>query len=321
MKRFTLIPIVLIAGLAMAQQSARQPKFVNADEARLPAQRVLDAPSSEKRTEIAPSTPGSELQGWAPPDIDQVVPPARRDLPCPLDDVVRSASERVKQLVVNLQQFSATEVIAASEVDKKGKVHSTRSGSFEYLAQIDQLASGKLAVQEYRNGTTSPDLFPSKVATTGTAASALIFHPIYLHDFTIECEGFTTWHDHPSWQVHFLQRADRANNFRTYWANGVRYPARLKGRAWISADSYQVVRLETELAEPIKDIVQREIRIIEYRPVPFPKRNLELWLPENAELFLEYRKHRFHNRQTFSDFQLFWVEATQKDKLPNPTPQ
>jgi len=35
MKRLTLIPVVVIASFAMAQQSAQQPKFVNADEARL----------------------------------------------------------------------------------------------------------------------------------------------------------------------------------------------------------------------------------------------------------------------------------------------
>jgi hypothetical protein len=52
----------------------------------------------------------------------------------------------------------------------------------------------------------------------------------------------------------------------------IRYPVKLKGRAWIAAGTHQVMRLETDLAEEIPAIRLRvEDLTIEYRPVQFQK--------------------------------------------------
>ena len=267
----------------------------------------------------ATAAPAAQPRDWAPPDIDLVVPPAQKDVPCPLPKLLQEASSRVQELGDNLQQFSAKERIEHVEIGKNGKPHSSAAGVVNYVAEIRHDDAEHTFVQEYRSGESAGQLSTAKLADTGTAAFALIFHPRHIDEFAVECEGMTDLNARPVWQVHFAQRPDRINDFHSFRVGNVTYRVKLKGRAWIAADNYEVVRLETDLIEPIKPIdLQVEHMIIDYAPVEFRKRNLQLWLPESSSLFVDYHGHRYERRHNFSDFQLFWVETEQKVKAPHP---
>lgn len=257
-------------------------------------------------------------KGWAPPDIDQVVPPVKPDVPCPLNEVLSGVSARVRELTENLQQFSAIERIDHVEVRKNGSQRAAQSATFTYVAQIHKASPGELQVDEYRNGTASQtQSFPAKLATTGTAAHALIFHPEIIDDYKVMCEGLGNVQAQPAWQLHFEQQPDRPARFRAYHTFRGWFGVELKGRAWIAADSYQVMRMETDLAKPIRAIaLQKDHVIIDYRPVAFPKHNLQLWLPETTDIYMDFLGQRSHRRHSFSEFQLFWVDVAQKTDDP-----
>ncbi len=174
-----------------------------------------------------------------------------------------------------------------------------------------------LNVDEIRDTDAPLSAFPTRVATTGLAAIAPVFHPYYIGDFEMACEGLGQWRGQPAWQVHFQQRPDKPTRIHGFLVDWKRYPVKLKRRAWISADAYQVVCLELDLMEAIPKIrLQAEQLEIEYRPVQFTRRHLELWLPESADLYMDFRGHRYHHRHSFSDFLLFSVEATQQIQGP-----
>ncbi len=254
---------------------------------------------------------------WAPPDVDEVVPRVAPDAACSLPEALQGASQRVKELVANLEQFTATERIEHSELDKKGNWRPPLARSFKYLVSISEVRPGMLNVEETRDGGASLSAFPTRLATTGLVAFALVFHPYFVSDFEVACEGLGQWHGQPAWQVHFHQRPDKPARMHVFRVGGGLYPVKLKGRAWVSADTYQVVRLELDLMEPIPKIrLEAEHLAIEYRPVQFAKRNLQLWLPESAELYMDFRGHRYHHRHSFSDFLLFSVDATQQIHTP-----
>jgi len=100
-----------------------------------------------------------------------------------------------------------------------------------------------------------------------------------------------------------------------------RFDIDLRGRAWVSARTAQVLRLEADIVKPVKGTpMKRSHKIIEYRPVKFARANLELWLPARAEVFLELGGHRFQIRHTFSDFLLFNVSTNQTIVPPPPEP-
>ncbi len=252
-----------------------------------------------------------------PLDIDQTVPLVRTDVPCSLPHLLHEVSTGVQELMANVHRFSAHERIEHTEIGRKGNPHRARKTSFNYVAQINQNSSGSPSVEEFRTNTIENDAAEAGVIDTGTAMFALIFHPFYIEDFAMSCEGLTEINSRPAWQLHFSQLPNRNNLFHVYRVGSNYYPVKLKGRAWIAADNYEVLRLQTDLLEPVTQIrLQREHSDIQYGPVEFRQQNIRLWLPQTAEVFMDFRGHRYQRRHTFTNFRLFNVETGVEIKGP-----
>jgi hypothetical protein len=146
---------------------------------------------------------------------------------------------------------------------------------------------------------------------------ALILHPDMRGDFELQCEGLGEWRGHASWLVHFRQRSDRPNRMHSYRIGGQIFPVALKGRAWITAANFQIVRMEADMVKPMPEIhLLSEHQVVEYGPVPFPKKNITLWLPKDVEIYFDFRKHRYNRRHSFDHFMLFSVDSGEKRNEP-----
>lgn len=258
---------------------------------------------------------GSLTRPWGPADIDDTVPPVLNDATCPLPQILKQTSSRTEDLIDNLQRFSAKEHIEHIEIDKNGKRRSSTAEVVDYVAQIEQKSSGYPRVGEYRSG--SSGTRQASLTDSGTAAFALIFHPTHLGNFDFHCEGLTELRGSPAWQVHFEESADPNKSFTAIMVDGSVYLPRFKGRAWIATNSYDVLRIETDLIAPIPQIdLQLEHMVISYAPVEFQEHHIQLWLPESASLYIAYRGHRYERVHNFGQFQLFSVDTTQAIKEP-----
>lgn len=277
------------------------------------ATEALPAPPAPTPSPEAQPTPAS----WIPPGIDDLVRDVQPDVECPLPQVIKGAGLRMNQLVLNLQKFSATERVEHYPIDFTGKRLVPQVRTFDYVAQVTTLPDGLFSVDEYRNGSFDRSRFPANIATEGVSAMALIFHPVLASDFDFKCEGLQNWRGQPAWLVHFRQREDRRSRIGGYRTQDHYYPFILKGLAWIDAGSYQVLRLETELAQPIPEIgLTKELFIINYGSVAFRSRKIQLWLPQTAELYMQRRGNRFYRIHTFTDFKIYTVDADQSIHAP-----
>jgi hypothetical protein len=221
------------------------------------------------------------------------------------------------QLISNLEKFSATEHITHFSVDKAGVLRDRETRSFEYVVVVSQNGLQGFLYDEYRNGVVNPFQFPQGISTDGLPGLAGIFHPVMVSDFKLSCEGLGQWNGHPAWQVRFEQRPDRLNRMRAYNLKGSYTSVALKGRAWIDAGTYQVLRLETDLVKPVKELELTHERLsIEYGEVQFHSHDLQLWLPKSAELYWERHNHRYYRRHDFSNFKIFSVDTDQKYQRP-----
>ena len=248
-------------------------------------------------------------ESWIPEDIDRAVPPVSPGVACSLPAVLEGAGQRIKELMQNVDRFTATEVLVQQDINHSGQKGRGVTVKFDYLVSISEARNGWLGVDEIRNRSHSLDLFPSHIATVGTPSLVLIFHPRYISDFRARCEGLGEWRGQPAWQVRFEQRADRPNHICSFIVSGSSYNVNLRGRAWVLADSFQVARLETDIIESIPKIRLRlNHETIEYRPVNSPANNLQLWLPSSAELYMDFRGHRFYRKHSFTNFKIFSVD-------------
>jgi hypothetical protein len=245
------------------------------------------------------------------------VPPVMAGAACPLPLVLRGVAQRVEELVDNLDRFSATERVEHFAVRPDGDVGAPDSLSFGYVVVVARPSQGDFQIDEYRDGDEDPARFPAHIATVGLPALALVFHPKFASGFNFVCEGLGQWEGKPAWQVHFEQRPDRPNQMRSYVIYKNTYPVPLKGRAMIDAGTFQVLRMESELAKPVPAIkLTRERILIDYALVQFRTGEQQLWLPQSAELYVERNGSRYYRRHTFSNFQVFTVGTSDKVQPP-----
>jgi len=261
---------------------------------------------------------------WIPENIDHAVPPVAPGVACSLPVVLNGAGQRIIELVRNVDRFTATEMITHQVINQSGQLGPAIAVQSDYLVSFTERPSGYVAVEEFRNGSQSRESFPDHIATIGTPSLVLIFHPRYINNFKMECEGLGEWYGQPAWQVRFEQREDRINRTLSFTVNRAEYNVSLKGRAWILADSFQVARLETDLVESIPKIRLRLFHeSLEYRPVKSSTDKLQLWLPSGAELYLDFQGRRFYRQLSFTDYKLFSVDMkyqTSDPKEPIPAP-
>jgi tetratricopeptide (TPR) repeat protein len=254
---------------------------------------------------------------WAQPGIDDTVPSVSLHVSCPLPEVLRGAGKQVEQLMSSLEKFSATERVNHFTVNKQGGRRDPQIRSFEYVVSVRNLPRGVIELDEYRNGSLDPAQFPASVATAGLPAMALVFHPQDSADFDFVCEGLGEVSGHPAWQIHFQQKQKHENRVHAYVIAGNYYSVPLKGRAWIDSANYQLVRLESELMRPLPEIrLERERVSIDYAPVKFHSRDVQLWLPSHADVLVSRDNKAFFRTHSFSNFQLFSVGAGQQLHAP-----
>ena len=264
------------------------------------------------KTFASPRVRRTKADSWVPPDIDQEIPQVAPGAACPLTGVLSKAGKRIQEFVRNVDKFTATEVVEHQSVDKSGQLRRSEIRKFNYLVSITLAPSGRMNVEEYRNGGSDPDQFPEHIATVGTPSLVLIFHPQHANDFRMACEGLGQWQGQPAWQVRFEERTDSRHPISTFVMGGRSFGLRLRGRAWILANSYQVARLETDLAVEIPNIrLHLQHQDIEYRPVHFNAGKTEMWLPSTSDFYMDFHGHRFYRRHRFTDFKLFSVGLQQ----------
>jgi hypothetical protein len=275
---------------------------------------VVTTPSSgtpQKKEKKSPS-----LQ-WDPPQVDAPVQGISATPPCPLADVLKQAGKRAQELIADLRNFDAHERIRYSQTDGAGVPEVFTDAKFDYLVDF----GGKPdAIKVYETRTPlarSDDVRISEIADRGLPVLALIFNPNLQNDYEMRCEGFAPWNNQPAWVVYFRQSTQKRP--RTF---GVRtdkqvFQVSLKGRAWIATDSGQVIHLETNLVKGIAAIGLQENAVsVDYAPVKFSSRDVEIWLPQSAVAYSDYGRRRMIIGHTFSDFQLFSVQTQQVIEQP-----
>lgn len=288
-------------------------------------QRASSSTVGEAPVLLRPSSPGTAdplLDGalapelsvkWQPPGIDEEKPSVAVGVACPYEQVLAGVEHNALNLAENVGRFAAIEDMLHERLDNLGSPTGREIQKFDYAANISQPAPGRLQVDEYRAEKYGVGSLPDQIVTGGFPTLALLFLPDMRVNYEITCEGLGEWKGQSAWLMHFRQREDRPSSIGRFQVGDNSYPINLKGRAWITADTFQIVRIESELVSPMKQIqFLTEHSIAEYGPVHFQKKNLDLWLPKSADVYLDIHHHRYHRRHSFDHYMLFSTDAEQK---------
>ncbi len=276
--------------------------------------------AADEGADVSPAAAAMEVaSNWLPPDVDEKVPAVETGATCNLGEVLQKAGSQLEKFVHDVDRFTATETLTHESINKYGMASSPEKRKFDYLVSIEEVRKGYLSVTEYRNGGGAQAEFPDGIVTNGLPATVLVFHPYYSANYEMTCEGLARANGTLAWQIHFRQMPGKPNAIRSYQSgmHGPSYSVGLKGRAWISADNYQIIRMETDIVAPLPQIrLLAEHTAIEYGPVQFQKAGVNLWLPQTAEIYFAWMGHQVHRRHSFSNYLLFGVDEKQRIAAP-----
>ena len=175
--------------------------------------------------------------------------------------------KRVEEFVDDVSRIAAIEHLLHEQLDEMGDAITKETRTFNYVASFTESKQGSIAVDEYRQEHLGLADFPDQISSSGFATLALVFHPKMRDSFEMVCEGLGELRGQPTWMVHFKQREDRPAQMHDYRVGGELYSLKLKGRAWITADKFQIVRIESELVNPVPQ-KRMESLVVDYRVFP-----------------------------------------------------
>jgi hypothetical protein len=260
---------------------------------------------------------------WAPPDVDESAPAIESGQACNQEYVLQKIGQRIEEFVDNVGRFTATESLVQETLNRTGEVTGKESRTYNYMVSIKEIRPGMLGVEETLNNRTGAADSPGGITTKGLPTLLLIFHPNDSDSFSIRCEGQVSINGQETWQIYFRQRADKPNTTRSYsfGPNRPSHLVALKGRAWFTTDTYQIVRLQADLVDAIPEIqLTVDHTVVKYGPVHFKSRGVDLWVPQTAELYSDLRGRRVHQQMNFGNYILFSVDEKQKIAAPKSDP-
>jgi tetratricopeptide (TPR) repeat protein len=259
---------------------------------------------------------------WAPPDIDSKEYPVAPSVSCNAEEIVPRAMRRTKAQLENLEKFGATEHIEHQEIDKSGIPGPIKLHNFYYLVFVYPYKNDSVFLEENRDGGSGVADFPTSLATTGLNSLGInVLQPAYRNGFNYQCEGLTSVRGEGAWQVRFEEKQNANLDVRRWQRAGTIYNIPLKGRIWLSSTSYDLLRIETDLREPIPNLeLVRDHLLVDYGPINFAEGKTRLWLPWSAEMYLELHGKRYHHKHILSDYMLFGVDTSHKIGRPKNAP-
>jgi Flp pilus assembly protein TadD len=313
-------PSAAVATKRLASLSAPRPPAANTAA-------VVLAHPAELAALPLPVSPNIELlpaneRPWAPLDIDSREFPLAENAPCSAEEILLRAQNRMKSQLQNFEKFTATEHIDHQEIDHLGRPGPVKSRDFSYIVFVNRYAGDSFFLDEDRHSTSNDSSFPTSLATIGlNNLGVSILQPATRGGFVYQCEGLANIRGKATWQIRFQEKKGSSGGIRDWRRDGKLYHVPLKGRIWISSASFDVLRIETDLLEPVPMLsLTRDHLLVDYGPVSFSSAKTTLWLPWSAEMHMELRGHRYHHKHYLTDYMLFEVDTNHKMGKPKEPP-
>jgi thiol-disulfide isomerase/thioredoxin len=147
--------------------------------------------------------------------------------------------------------------------------------------------------------------------TSGYAGLSVFFHPRHQASSRFRLLG-TDSTGSGLVIVAFAQKPDVDDPTVTgsFSMDGAQCLLMLQGLAWIDPDSFQIVRMHTELLAPRPDVgLHMQTTEVLFEPVTFAGIDRPFWLPREVDVVLDWRRLECRNRHRHSEYRLFTVSS------------
>jgi len=240
-----------------------------------------------------------------------------------LDPILAALARNVAEFFQNFPNTSSLERVHEEKMTQKGKVTGSHDEKFRYLCFTPPEAFGP-GFSEFRMSMGSNQATPGGpqegyMLTSGFASHSLLFHPAYLAQSTFRYLGRQKVNGRDAFVIAFAQQPAKARSTGEFKSGNVSVPVFSQGLVWVDAENYQIVRLLTDLLQPLPKVrLIKETTQVDYGQVHFNKVAQAFWLPREVTVTVDWNGRLLRNVHQYSDFKVFSVDTTEKVGKPKP---
>lgn len=244
-----------------------------------------------------------ELQGLHPATDQQTLPMT-----------LSRTGHSVEAFFQDIVDLLAHEEISQEKLNAKGAVKGHQHRHYNYL--IIRNNGGFLpSLEEYRTDSHGSRIEQSGLSsgftvTSGFTLTCIHFLPELRSESTFRYLGDQMLESRHTFVVAFAQRPAHATATELvsgYWGTVV---ILVQGIAWIDQDTYQILRLRTDLLAPRTDIgLTRQTTEVTFGEVQLPDITAALWLPSKVSVYAQCMGNSFRNEHLYTDYQRFRVSV------------
>ena len=239
----------------------------------------------------------------------------------PIAAILAAVGKNVAGLFTDLPNICAVEKVHQEKLDHKGRENVAQDVKFRYLALIPDHPWGP-SVDEYRadstgRGESQMDVSENSMLTEGFISAPLVFHPAYQEGGSFVLLGSQMVKGRKTFVVAYAQIPAKTSLYGTFAYGHTTRMTYTQGMAWIDAENYQIVRITSDLLQPLPEVrLEKETTDIVFSEVQFKQGTQRFWLPEAVTVSLDWNGRSYRNHHTYSEFLLSNVDEKQKIGKP-----
>lgn len=239
----------------------------------------------------------------------------------PLPSILAAVGKNVGEFLGNFPNTSSLEQVRQEKLRYMGAVGKTRDQDFRYLCFAPTEVWGPTFTEYRLDSAGSPGpltgLSEGFMLTSGFAATSLLFHPALQSHTVFRYLGRQKLNGRDSFVLAFAQDPAKARSISMFAWGDQRVELFLRGLAWVDTESYQIVRIRTDLLTPLPEIsLNEETTDIDLSEVHFNRVAQGFWLPQQVTVTVAWKGRLLRNIHKYSDFKVFQVNSTEKTSNP-----
>lgn len=239
----------------------------------------------------------------------------------PLAAILEAVGKNVAQFFADLPNICSLEKVNQERLNREGKTDRTQERTYRYLLTMPDQKFGP-AVDEYRADpkgklTSQPGLDDNYMLTEGFVSAPLVFHPAYQSGSSFRLLGTQKVKGRKTYVIVYAQEPTKSRLSGTFVYGATVRPTFTQGMAWVDAENYQIIRLVSDLLEPLPLLrLDKETTDINFGEVHFKQAPRSFWLPKAVTVTLDWNSRLLRNDHAYSDFLVSNVESTQRISRP-----
>jgi hypothetical protein len=253
-----------------------------------------------------------ELGKAFPAEMQDVKFEENREL---LATILAKTGERAESFFRDFPKILCNEQVRMERLDSQGAVEASMTRNYLYSFSLDKTGAFWEETRTERNGRpVDLTVIPGYFLAPGRAGLTAFLRPRHQTGSRFRYLGRQTA-DPGANVISFAQKPEMGDYLGSYMSEVMAAPAPLlfQGLVWVHPDSFQIIRMRTDLLAPRTDVgLSRQTSEIWFAEVGFSSVSQTYWLPQEVVITHKSAVLSSRNRHRYSGYQTFTVTVEEK---------